>query len=34
MKYVDELVGGFLFGMGFILAAALMRAVLHLGVCS
>ncbi len=32
MQYGIQVVNGFLFGSGFILAAAFFRAVLHMGV--
>ncbi len=33
MQYVNQLVNGFLFGSGLILAAAFFKAALHLGFC-
>jgi hypothetical protein len=33
MNYGVQLVNGFLFGTGLILAAAFMRVALHMGVC-
>lgn len=33
MNSLMEIVNGFLWGIGLVLAAALMRAVLHMGIC-
>jgi hypothetical protein len=33
MQYGIQIVNGFLFGTGIILAAAFMRVALHMGVC-
>jgi len=32
MVYASSIVSGFLFGVGFILAAAFMKAVLHMSI--
>lgn len=33
MNQLNSVVNGFLFGVGLILASALMKVVLHMGVC-
>ena len=33
MNQLNSVVNGFLFGVGLILASALMKSVLHMGVC-
>lgn len=33
MNQLIQICNGFLFGIGLILASALMRAVLHMGLC-
>lgn len=33
MPYINNLVGGFLMGIGLILAALVMRLLFHIGFC-
>lgn len=33
MNLITSVASGFCFGLGLILAAALMKAVLHMGIC-
>lgn len=33
MKYVDQVIYGFLFGAGFIAVSALAKFIFHTGIC-